>query len=1745
MEESDPDDHVDVDWNTWFGRMLIRMNPTEFPDDWDPADPTLSSDCDSSAASGTDGFKCYRLVSILAHELGHALSLVDRYTVVPGPPRSITCEDSSGTDIVSIMCNFDHRRALDYDGLKPEDKAHYRAVYVPGSVVGVTASNITSDGFVIAWDAENVHVERGVAVLWRPRADSGNMGDLQACRDPVGVWYRARLVGTPRMVSPLSSTPVGYDGGTGSVTVDFGTSGGVDREYAVVASTAGVAANATAPALEAWRDVDGDGMVDDDTIQLCSHDPALGAPGQRLGVDGYAYAYGPYSRAGTLVGDDSFVSVRTRPIVAISADRSTVTEGDEAAFTLTRVAAADAGPSMAALTVRLSVSETGTVIAGTAPVSVTIPDGATEVSFTVPTVDDTVNEDNSDITVRINSSTRYSVFVREATVTVTDDDLPLVAVAAGGSAVTEGDSAFFAVSRVGSTSSALTVDLVVSESGGDRVASTEEGSRSVTIPAGDSSVSFSVATVDDSDVEGDSTITVSVTDGTDYGVVSPGSASVTVNEDDTPPPRVSVRPRSRLPMTEGASLVFEVARGYRDPVTAPVTVNLRVSETGNVLASSDVGSRSVTIAAGDRAVTFSVSTVDDSVAEDESVVTVEVVSGTGYSFYPWSGASVAVYDNDDTPPTVAIRAVESQSPILEGFGIPEFTVIHTGAATSPVTVELLVTETGDMISAKPSTSFTIPAGANSATFQVGISDDFDVEWSSIVTVAVDSGTGYSVGSPGSASVIVLDTDVPRIHVRPVGSPIIEGTNASFTVSQAFGPSRLPTTVELRVTETGDTISSTRLASVTIPAGENSANLVVPTIDDGDAEIDSVVTVVIVSVDGDLSAVHPSGFGASASVTVHDNENTAPRVTVSSTNVTRREGQPVGFTVSRGGATSSALIVALSVTETGDVISPPPPVSVTIPAGETSVNFEVATDDDGVDEDDSVITARVVGDAGYAIGIPGSASIPVYDNDSSALPEVRILQGTWDMFEGGTAGFLVDRYGPQGSPLTVVLRVTETGDMLSAGAPTSVTIPALEARVLFEVRTVDDAVEEDDSTITVRVAGGSGYTIGTPGSARVPVYDNDEAPTISIRPDFGSSEARPARFIVSRAGSAASELTVEVSVTETGDMIDPDDEGSTSVTIPAGATSVALEVPVDDDEVDEDDSIVTATISSGTGYGIGAPDAASVTVYDNDDPPTVTIRSTRGAYEGGFVRFIISRSRPWSSYLVVDLSVTETGDMIDPDDEGPASITIYSGESATLYVATVDDTVVEDDSTVTATITTSTRYTTGTPGSASVTVYDQDGTPMDTILPAAYRVTEGTAARLTVYRSGPTTSPLTIELTVAESGEMIDPSHEGPTSFTIPAGEVSATFEVPTVDDATDEVDSILTVTISQDGGHTFGAVTSAQLIVIDNDLPELTIQPGTSPVTEGAFASFTVHRTGLTTFGMAVDVRVSETGDMVHVDDEGFRSVTFRARETSVTFEVATVDDTLAEDDSTITATITADTDYAIGTSGAATVTVNDNDPPTITVQAGASPVAEGDTASFTIDRTGPTTAPQTVELAVTETGDMIDPSNTPPTSITILAGQTSVTFDVATVDDTAVEEASTITATIVAGTDYEIGTSGSATVTANDDDPPVVTIQAGTSPVTEGDTASFTVTRTGPTSAALTVDVSVGETGDMVEPDDVGSTSVTILVGETSATFEVATVDDTADEDDSTITATITTGTDYAIGTPGSATVTANDDDP
>ena len=107
----------------------------------------------------------------------------------------------------------------------------------------------------------------------------------------------------------------------------------------------------------------------------------------------------------------------------------------------------------------------------------------------------------------------------------------------------------------------------------------------------------------------------------------------------------------------------------------------------------------------------------------------------------------------------------------------------------------------------------------------------------------------------------------------------------------------------------------------------------------------------------------------------------------------------------------------------------------------------------------------------------------------------------------------------------------------------------------------------------------------------------------------------------------------------------------------------------------------------------------------------------------------------------------------------------------------------------------------------------------------------------------------------------------------------------------------------------------------------------------------------------------------------------------------------------------------------------------------------------------------------------------------------------------------------------------------------PAVSVAGGSSPVTEGAAAAFTLTRTGDVSAALTVAVEVTESGAMLAGD--APTEVTFVAASATAALTLATVDDEAAEAASVLAVTVASGDGYTVASEGaSAEVTVADDD-
>jgi hypothetical protein len=198
---------------------------------------------------------------------------------------------------------------------------------------------------------------------------------------------------------------------------------------------------------------------------------------------------------------------------------------------------------------------------------------------------------------------------------------------------------------------------------------------------------------------------------------------------------------------------------------------------------------------------------------------------------------------------------------------------------------------------------------------------------------------------------------------------------------------------------------------------------------------------------------------------------------------------------------------------------------------------------------------------------------------------------------------------------------------------------------------------------------------------------------------------------------------------------------------------------------------------------------------------------------------------------------------------------------------------------------------------------------------------------------------------------------------------------------------------------------------------------------------------------------------------------------------------------------------------------------------------APGDTGTFTVARLGPTTGALTVLYAVGGTATNGDDYQTVETSVTLPAGAASATVTVTPLADLAAEGPETVVLTLSADPAYSIGTPGDATVTILDDQRPVVTVTSADDASEIGpDPGTFTVARTGPTTAPLTVFYAlVGPAVNGTDYEPVG-TELTIPAGASSATVTIMPIPDGEVEGTEFVVLALSADPAYALGTPAFA---------
>lgn len=239
-------------------------------------------------------------------------------------------------------------------------------------------------------------------------------------------------------------------------------------------------------------------------------------------------------------------------------------------------------------------------------------------------------------------------------------------------------------------------------------------------------------------------------------------------------------------------------------------------------------------------------------------------------------------------------------------------------------------------------------------------------------------------------------------------------------------------------------------------------------------------------------------------------------------------------------------------------------------------------------------------------------------------------------------------------------------------------------------------------------------------------------------------------------------------------------------------------------------------------------------------------------------------------------------------------------------------------------------------------------PRASLMSPTLATDEGDAASLAVVLDLPCSGPCSVTLGVAGSAAAADIGLLDGTVVEFPPGVQSVTVPLDVVDDALDELDETVEVTLqSPTGDLLIGATATATHTIRDDDLPPTVAFAATTSNAGEAAATAQVVVSLSTVSGLPVTVqylRLTDSADDTEAAVVG-ESLAFAPGETSKTITVTLVDDLLDEDDETVILALATPTNATIGGQSTHTLTLGDNDAlPSVSWANATMQVTEGNT---------------------------------------------------------------------------------------------------------------------------------------------------------------------------------------------------------
>jgi VCBS repeat-containing protein len=1450
---------------------------------------------------------------------------------------------------------------------------------------------------------------------------------------------------------------------------------------------------------------------------------------------------GGVSGTGTITDDDATPSLSIGDVTVNEA-------AGTMSFTVTLSAASGQSVSVNYATGDVTATAGADYTAGSGTLA--FAPGVVSQTVTVAIAEDTLFEGSETLNVTLSGATNATIADSTGVGTITDNDAAPTIASVSSPTVTEGSDLVYAVSLSNASSSATTFAYTL---GGGTAAAADYGTPSfsngvtlsagvLTVPAGVTGFSITLPTTPDALDEVNETVPVTV------GGVS-GTGTIT---DDDATPSLSI---DDVTVNEAAgTMTFTVTLSAASGQS--VSVNYGTSN-GTATAGADytAGSGTLTFAPGVVSQTITVAITEDTVFEGNETLNVTLSAATNATIA--DGTGIGTITDNDAAPTVS--SVSSPT-VVEGTNLV-YTVNLSNASSSATTFAYTLGG-GSAAAADYGTPtfsngvtlsagvLTVPAGVTSFSITLPTTQDALDEADETVPVTVGgvSGTGTITDDDATPSLSIDDVTVNEA-AGTMSFTVTLSAASGQSVSVNYGTSNGTATAGADYTAGSGTLTfAPGVVSQTV-----TVNIAEDTIFEGDETLN-------VTLSAATNATIADGTGVG---TITDND-TAPTISsVSSPTVSEGSDLVYAVTLSNTSATATTFAYTLGGGTAAAADYGTPSFSngvtlsagvLTVPAGVTGFSITLPTTQDALDKADETVPVTVG-------GVSGTGTI----TDDDATPSLSIGDVTVNE-AAGTATFTVTLSAASGQAVTVGYNATNgtatAGADYTALVPGTLTFAPGVTSQTITVAITDDTVFESSETFNVNLTSPTNATIADNLGVGT-ITDNDAAPTIASVSSPTVTEGSDLVYAVALSNASATATTF--AYTLGGGSAAAADYGTPTfsdgvtlaagvLTVPAGVTSFSITLPTTQDALDEVNETVPVTVGGVSGTG---------TITDDDATPSLSIDDVTVNEAAGTMSFTVTLSAASGQSVSVNYGTSNGTATAGADyTAGSGTLTFAPGVvSQTITVAITEDTVFEGNETLNVTLSAATNATIAD-GTGIGTITDNDAAPTVSSV-SSPTVVEGTNLVYTVNLSNASSSATTFAYTLG-GGSAAAADYGTPTFsngvtlsagvLTVPAGVTSFSITLPTTQDALDEADETVPVTV--------GGVSGTGTITDDDATPSLSIDDVTVNEAAGTM-SFTVTLSAASGQSVSVNYGTSNGTATAGADyTAGSGTLTFAPGVVSQTVTVNIAEDTIFEGDETLNVTLSAATNATIA-DGTGVGTITDNDAaPTLTVSSPT--VAEnGGFAVFTLGLSNPSSTATSFNLALAngtataaDYGPALEVSTdngvtwTSATSATIAAGATSVLVRTPITSDTIDEanETFTLTATTSAGTTSNANASGTATITDDDNAPTISSVSAATA--VEATSLVHTVTLSNASSVATTYSLSLTDvtaTGGGVDYTStltnaafsngvtISGGTITVPAGVTSFSVTVPTSADTIAEANETYTLAV----DAASGTG-----TINDDD-